>query len=508
MVSESSQGCDCEPFRYQAWHQFPGGEFEETISAEAITKNTPKYFAEADVVIIHARGDEVRRCDTCKKAFDEKFHIPPIWWTTLSRRSNGYFGYENVLDESGTIRTGTISWLRFLMKHVNSANSGHHNKNDINYKWVKLNAFVRWYASSDECPKGRTEIVLFDHPEFAQEVGDFIISQLKLRELSDPFWAYPAMVEKVAALHDVCVWESRTLIRNYEKQRTLYRDPFDYLHEVSRHSLHINETLHVAESILDSMQKYHDHFTATEPSNKENVDRFDPFPQNIKNRLGLLQTTLTHLRHRAESNHERVKAEISLSFNKSAQIESGATRTISLAGLLFLPAAYITALFSTSFFNYDAPTGIWGFSHRFWIYWAVTIPVTVLTIFLWFFGAMIWGAVLNCCKDIRALFQGSVTLGVRETIDTGHLESMGETWAGEVMKRVEKKREEERKEKREEKEERERTRREVKEMRERKRREDEERRERVRVRKEEEEKERRMNEVTKRSREQMRVSPA
>ncbi|KAK1252985.1 hypothetical protein MKX08_004172 [Trichoderma sp. CBMAI-0020] len=296
------------------------------------------------------------------------------------------------------------------MKHVNSEDLGHHKKNDINYKWVKLNAFVRWYASSKECPNGRTEIVLFDHPEFAQEVGDFIIHELKPRELGDPFWAYPAMVEKVAALHDVCVWESRTLIRNYEKQRTQYRDPFDYLHEVSRHSLHINETLHVAESILDSMQKYHDHFTATELNSDEKVDRFDPFPQNIKNRLGLLQTTLTHLRHRAESNHERVKAEISLSFNKSAQIESGATRTISLAGLLFLPAAYITALFSTSFFNYDAPTGIWGFSHKFWIYWAVTIPVTALTIFLWFFGAMIWGVVLNCCTDIHALFQGSVAL--------------------------------------------------------------------------------------------------
>lgn len=55
----------------------------------------------------YAKGDEVRRCLTCKEAFDEKFHIPSIWWTTLSRRSNGYFGYENVLDESGTIRTGT-----------------------------------------------------------------------------------------------------------------------------------------------------------------------------------------------------------------------------------------------------------------------------------------------------------------------------------------------------------------------------------------------------------------
>lgn len=303
------------------------------------------------------------------------------------------------------------------MKHVNSTDSGRHNKNDINYKWVKLNAFVQWHAG-----KQRTEIVLFDHPDFAQQVGDAIISKIKTRELSDPFWAYPAMVEEVAALHDVCVWGSRTLIRNYEKQRTHYRDPFDYLHEVSRHSLHINETLHVAESILDSMQKYHDHFTATEPSSNKKKDYFDPFPQSIQNRLGHLQTTLTHLRHRAESNHERVKAEISLSFNKSAQIESGATRTIALAGLLFLPAAYITALFSTSFFNYDAPAGIWGLSDKFWIYWAVTIPVTALTVFLWFFGTITWGIVLHLWEEIRALFQDLVRLGVQRTIIARRLE--------------------------------------------------------------------------------------
>lgn len=55
----------------------------------------------------YAKGDEVRSCLTCKRVFDAKFGIPPIWWTTLSRRSNGYFGYENVLDADGTLRTGT-----------------------------------------------------------------------------------------------------------------------------------------------------------------------------------------------------------------------------------------------------------------------------------------------------------------------------------------------------------------------------------------------------------------
>lgn len=280
------------------------------------------------------------------------------------------------------------------MKRVKSTNSSH-NKDDIDYEWVKLNAFVRWYAI-----ERRTEIVLFDHPEFAQKVGDALISQIDSSELGDPFWVYPIMAQEVAAVQDECVWGARTLIRNYEKNRHLYSDLFDYLHEVSRHSIHINETLHVAESILDSVQKYHDHFTSTEPNSKVK-DHSSPFSQNIRNRLGHLQTTLTHLRHRSEASHERLKAEISLSFNKSAQAESAATRTISLVGLLLLPAAFIAALFSTSFFNYDAPTGIWGVSGKFWIYWAVTLPVTATTVFLWFFGPRIWNKVTNTLFKFR-----------------------------------------------------------------------------------------------------------
>lgn len=108
--------------------------------------------------------------------------------------------------------------------------------------------------------------------------------------------------------------------------------------------------------------------------------------------------------------------------------------------------------------------------------------------------------VRNCFTPIHALFQGFVTLGVEHMIAMAQLEGFGRTWLEEVVKNVEKFKEEERKEKKEE--------------RERKRREDEETRERVKKRKEElerikkeEEGERRLNDLAKRWREQMRVSP-
>ena len=71
-----------------------------------------------------------------------------------------------------------------------------------------------------------------------------------------------------------------------------------------------------------------------------------------------------------------------------AQEDSAAMRTISFLGLVFLPGTFISAIFSMSFFNFDpSNSSPWQMSHRFWVYWAVALPVTILTILFWHFGS-------------------------------------------------------------------------------------------------------------------------
>lgn len=49
--------------------------------------------------------------------------------------------------------------------------------------------------------------------------------------------------------------------------------------------------------------------------------------------------------------------------------------------------AAIQAIFSMSFFHYVPPVGDrteqWAVSPKFWIYWAVTVPVTIMTVAIW-----------------------------------------------------------------------------------------------------------------------------
>ena len=62
--------------------------------------------------------------------------------------------------------------------------------------------------------------------------------------------------------------------------------------------------------------------------------------------------------------------------------DSSAMKIISLLGAIFFPGAYLASVFSMSFFNFqdnDQPE----ISTRFWIYWVVTIPLTVVIVGIW-----------------------------------------------------------------------------------------------------------------------------
>jgi len=57
-------------------------------------------------------------------------------------------------------------------------------------------------------------------------------------------------------------------------------------------------------------------------------------------------------------------------------------KTISLLGAIFFPGAYLASVFSMTFFNFQNQGS--SVSDQFWIYWAVTIPVTVVIVAIWY----------------------------------------------------------------------------------------------------------------------------
>ncbi|KAL8828996.1 MAG: hypothetical protein Q9191_002276 [Dirinaria sp. TL-2023a] len=65
--------------------------------------------------------------------------------------------------------------------------------------------------------------------------------------------------------------------------------------------------------------------------------------------------------------------------------DSTAMKTLAAVTVIFLPGTFVAALFSMPLFQWDTQTlGASVLSRQFWIYWAVTGPLKVVTLTLWF----------------------------------------------------------------------------------------------------------------------------
>ncbi|KAK8040860.1 hypothetical protein PG994_013867 [Apiospora phragmitis] len=166
--------------------------------------------------------------------------------------------------------------------------------------------------------------------------------------------------------------------------------PYRFLHDISRHAVHVTETLDVAVETMDGMLSQHE-------SVKAQVADDDGW-QMVHDRLLFSQQLLKGLRWRSKANEKRLQNEIQLAFHmvtqydsgvsvaigKAAKEDSAAMKTISMLTLTFLPPTFISSIFSMSFFKFDTDTS-WAMSHNFWIYWAWAVPTTLLTLALWYY---------------------------------------------------------------------------------------------------------------------------
>ena len=64
--------------------------------------------------------------------------------------------------------------------------------------------------------------------------------------------------------------------------------------------------------------------------------------------------------------------------------DSTAMKTLAAVTVIFLPGTFVAALFSMPLFRWDIhKVGHSAISKQFWIYWVVTLPLTLVTMGLW-----------------------------------------------------------------------------------------------------------------------------
>ncbi|KAJ5946653.1 hypothetical protein N7454_003492 [Penicillium verhagenii] len=348
------------------------------------------------MVIAHTPKDREKEQQKYREEFVDTFFMSKLWCLDHLKNANGYFGCEATRNEGSV--TGFNTWSFFEVKHVP--------EDRTKYYWSKINISTRWLSSTNQMG-----IFLFDPTD---KVLDPLLHPDQ-RQLNDPFWIYTGVLQEVARLQEIAVWEIRHHVRNIEKEaekeakareeekrinpNSLGKRPKpDYrrLHDIARHAIHVTETLDVAVQNVDHIIRQHEMYMHTRRDQYAPNTPQDVSFEDISSRLSFFQSHIESIRHRSISNHKRLQNEIQLKFNEVAQYDAGLTveisraarsdsatmKTLAFVTLTFLPPTFICALFSMSFFNYDRDTG-WAVSDKLWIYWVFAVPTTIATALLW-----------------------------------------------------------------------------------------------------------------------------
>ena len=168
------------------------------------------------------------------------------------------------------------------------------------------------------------------------------------------------------------------------------------LHEIARWTITVCEILEINQKTLEYMIQCHEDFVENTSTLTASIPSVSM--RRIHQNLRQYALMTSNLYSRCASYRERMRNVIQLVFNIVAQNEARSSMAIaeatkadgqimkatSLIALLFLPPTFISAVFSTTFFDFGMDSQSWGVSQEFWIYWAVTVPVTLVCLGVWY----------------------------------------------------------------------------------------------------------------------------
>ncbi|KAI1337170.1 hypothetical protein F5Y15DRAFT_163087 [Xylariaceae sp. FL0016] len=94
-----------------------------------------------------------------------------------------------------------------------------------------------------------------------------------------------------------------------------------------------------------------------------------------------LSTIISSLLSREDTRQSNELALISKEIAEAAKQDSTAMKTIAIMTMAFLPATFFAALFAVPSLQWDRKSIV---TDRFWIYWAFTLPATLLVFLVWY----------------------------------------------------------------------------------------------------------------------------
>ncbi|CAN9210873.1 unnamed protein product [Alternaria alternata] len=174
----------------------------------------------------------------------------------------------------------------------------------------------------------------------------------------EPYSLHIPLLEAVVAMQDLSVWSDRSL-------PTRGSQGFLMMHEAARHAIHSFETLSVTMDTVEAMQRHVVYLTSKSKQKSANE------PDAVSKAYNMIAQR---------------DSQVMTGLGEAARRDSSAMRTIAVVTMAFLPPTFLSAIFSMSFFNYTPDQGSvgWSVSGKFWVYWVCAVPLTCITLMIWY----------------------------------------------------------------------------------------------------------------------------
>lgn len=314
-----------------------------------------------------------------------------------NQREDQASAIQNVFEETGLPEAGFAAYVRTFLSFAQVPS----------ISATAQGAIKRYYYSSPPlgltwaycATTGHTKAVLFCRKTVKQRVADYIHTVLMpLGRFADHpmLLGYMTVEFSLAELIDVLL-ETSNEILGLEKNTGLSawdwvneheilgsHVPSNYEYTSKRLSVLSGKVTHIRFR-LRTLKEYNNSVLRISQNHKSTVT--DPAAErrceDIEEILSIISEYIEVRLHKADSLQERLANQVSGMSNIISQRDTSAMKTVAIVTMVFLPGTFVASFFAMPMLNWDAAAYDKIVSRRFWIYWVVTVPLTVLVFGLW-----------------------------------------------------------------------------------------------------------------------------
>ncbi|CAD0107276.1 unnamed protein product, partial [Aureobasidium uvarum] len=310
-------------------------------------------------------------------------NVPRMFWSKTCVQHNGFFGSKTSAhtsnaeippSEAAGFRVET--WFRMIVKSIKATPK---NVDFTQYQWYEM-SFIS--TLSDD----RNIMLCLDTPGSLAWNMLNVLSDGENKDIATgPYGLHQLLLEQLMVMYDESVWDIARIMRNNEKSKGPMGNTdlhyFIKLYEDSRHTVHSIEATQEATKVIECIAQQCQ-LLALRPSAHQEL---------LSSRADMLKfhhTMMQGFLARAVSNDRRMGNEQNLTnvdIAMSTKDDGAAMKTIAIVTMVFLPATFVSALLGMNFFNFnpDEHGGHMTYSHDLWIYFVISIVLTLSLFALW-----------------------------------------------------------------------------------------------------------------------------